>query len=102
MKNQAQFALLSVSNKEGILRLAETLIKHGIRLIATRGTYQHLLASGIDVIEVSELTQFPEMMDGRVKSLHPKIFGGILGKRDIHAQDALNQNIPWINWVIVN
>jgi len=74
-------ALLSVWNKDGIIDLARTLHQAGIELLSSGGTAKVLTASNIPIIEVSEYTGFPEMMDGRVKTLHPKIHGGILGRR---------------------
>ncbi len=79
-------ALISVSNKTGLLPLAEALAKMGIEIFSTGGTARHLQEAGIRVRDVAEYTGFPEMMDGRVKTLHPKIFGGILCRRD-HAPD---------------
>ena len=75
-------ALLSVSDKTGIVEFAQGLHELGVELISTGGTMQQLKAAGIPVISVSEITGFPEMMDGRVKTLHPKVHGGILAIRD--------------------
>ena len=75
-------ALLSVSDKTGIVELARNLLTHGIELLSTGGTYRLLLENNLAVTEVADYTGFPEMMDGRVKTLHPKIHGGILGRRD--------------------
>lgn len=74
-------ALLSVSDKTGIVDFARALAARGVVLLSTGGTYKLLKDSGIVVTEVSEHTGFPEMMDGRVKTLHPKIHGGILARR---------------------
>lgn len=95
-------ALISVSNKEGLVPFAQGLQELGIVIISTGGTAQLLREENIDVTEVSELTGFPEIMDGRVKTLHPKIHGGILGKRQEHAQIAQEQDIEWIDLVVVN
>jgi len=75
-------ALLSVSDKRGIERFAEALAARGVALLSTGGTCERLRAAGLPVTEVSEHTGFPEMMDGRVKTLHPKIHGGLLGRED--------------------
>jgi phosphoribosylaminoimidazolecarboxamide formyltransferase/IMP cyclohydrolase len=75
-------ALISVSNKSGLADLARALAGHGIELVSTGGTAKAIKAAGLAVIDVSELTGFPEMMDGRVKTLHPKVHGGLLAIRD--------------------
>jgi phosphoribosylaminoimidazolecarboxamide formyltransferase/IMP cyclohydrolase len=75
-------ALISVSDKRGIERFAEALVARGVALLSTGGTCERLRAAGLPVTEVSEHTGFPEMMDGRVKTLHPKIHGGLLGRED--------------------
>jgi len=74
-------ALISVSDKTGVVEFAKALNNHGVEILSTGGTFRLLKDQGIDVTEVSDYTQFPEMMDGRVKTLHPKIHGGILGRR---------------------
>ena len=76
-------ALLSVSDKTGLEEFARGLSALGVELLSTGGTYRALSEAGIRVREVSAHTGFPEMMDGRVKTLHPKIHGGILGRRDL-------------------
>ena len=98
MMNQViiQRALISVSNKAGILPFAKQLHALGIEIISTGGTSQLLKEAKIPVIEVSELTGFPEIMDGRVKTLHPKIHGGILGRRSAHA------DVATLHLVVVN
>jgi phosphoribosylaminoimidazolecarboxamide formyltransferase / IMP cyclohydrolase len=95
-------ALISVSDKTGIVEFAQALRKQGVELLSTGGTYQLLLAQGIAVTEVSAHTGFPEMMDGRVKTLHPKIHGGILARRG--QDDAVMQEhgIAPIDMVVVN
>ncbi|MGI6038181.1 MAG: bifunctional phosphoribosylaminoimidazolecarboxamide formyltransferase/IMP cyclohydrolase [Limnochordia bacterium] len=75
-------ALLSVSDKEGIVQFARGLQEHGVRLLSTGGTYQTLKEAGLEVTAVEDVTGFPEILGGRVKSLHPKIHGGILARRD--------------------
>ena len=75
-------ALLSVSDKSGLVELASRLAKGGVELVSTGGTARALRDAGLQVRDVAEVTGFPEMMDGRVKTLHPLIHGGILGLRD--------------------
>src|SRR5215470_4419089 len=75
-------ALLSVSDKKGLIDFARGLVRHSVTLISTGGTAKALRDAGLAVTEVSEVTGFPEIMDGRVKTLHPKIHGGFLGLRD--------------------
>lgn len=95
-------ALISVSNKEGVVEFASALRALGIDLLSTGGTYRLLLENNIEVTEVSDYTGFPEMMDGRVKTLHPKIHGGILGRRDIDAAVMAEHGIGAIDLVVVN
>lgn len=97
-----QRALLSVSAKEGIVSFAQALHELGVELISTGGTCSLLRENNIPVFEVSEVTGFPEIMDGRVKTLHPKILGGILGKRVGHREVAQQHQINWIDLVVVN
>ena len=75
-------ALISVSDKTGIVDLAKELHALGVSLISTGGTAKLLAEQGLPVTEVAEVTQFPEMLDGRVKTLHPKVHGGLLARRD--------------------
>lgn len=95
-------ALISVSNKQGLVAFAKQLHELGIEIISTGGTCAALREADIPAIEVSQLTEFPEIMEGRVKTLHPKIHGGILGKRDAHADIAKQHGIDWIDLVVVN
>lgn len=96
-------ALISVSNKDGIVDFARGLEKMGFEIISTGGTYQTLQEAGVKVIKVSELTGFPEILDGRVKTLHPKVHGGILARRtDHHLQQLQNNDISTIDLVCVN
>ena len=76
-------ALISVSDKSGVAEFAKGLVANGIEIVSTGGTKKHLLDAGINVTDVSQYTQFPEMMDGRVKTLHPKIFAGVLCRHDL-------------------
>ena len=97
-------ALLSVSDKSGILELAQFLAACGVEILSTGGTAKLLANNGIKVREVGDYTGFPEMMDGRVKTLHPKVHGGILARRDLaHHTDAMQKHdIPAIDMVVVN
>jgi phosphoribosylaminoimidazolecarboxamide formyltransferase/IMP cyclohydrolase len=97
-------ALISVSDKTGIVEFAKTLTSLGIELLSTGGTAKLFKDNNIPVIEVSDYTGFPEMLDGRVKTLHPKVHGGILGRRDLpeHVSAMQAQDIPNIDMVIVN
>ncbi|MCM3720189.1 bifunctional phosphoribosylaminoimidazolecarboxamide formyltransferase/IMP cyclohydrolase [Fictibacillus phosphorivorans] len=97
-------ALVSVSNKEGLLPFAEKLASRGVEIISTGGTKKALEEAGIPVIGISEVTGFPEIMDGRVKTLHPKIHGGLLAVRDneTHKQAMQEHEIAPIDLVVVN
>jgi phosphoribosylaminoimidazolecarboxamide formyltransferase / IMP cyclohydrolase len=97
-------ALLSVSDKTGLTELARALDAHGVELISTGGTAKAIAAAGLKVKDVSELTGFPEMMDGRVKTLHPKVHGGLLAIRDNaeHAQAMEMHGIAPIDLLVVN
>ncbi|OSM51147.1 phosphoribosylaminoimidazolecarboxamide formyltransferase, partial [Aeromonas salmonicida subsp. salmonicida] len=95
-------ALLSVSDKTGILEFAKALNERGVALLSTGGTAKLLGDAGLPVTEVSDYTGFPEMMDGRVKTLHPKVHGGILGRRDQDDAIMAQHNIYPIDMVVVN
>lgn len=99
-----QRALISVSDKSGIIELSQALVAHGIEIVSTGGTASLLEKSGIPVINISDVTGFPEIMDGRVKTLHPNIHGGLLAIRaneeHMHAIESLG--IQTIDYVIVN
>lgn len=97
-------ALISVSDKTNLLPLAQALIKAGVEIISTGGTQAYLVKNGIETISVESVTHFPEMMDGRVKSLHPKIHGGLLALRDNpdHLKALDDYQISLIDYVIVN
>lgn len=97
-------ALISVSDKTGIVELAQGLHQLGIAMLSTGGTAKLLQDAGIPVTEVSDYTGFPEMLDGRVKTLHPKIHAGILARRDLpeHVQTMAQSSIPTIDLVVVN
>lgn len=95
-------ALISVSDKSNIVEFARTLADGNIELLSTGGTFRLLEEHNIPVIEVSDYTGFPEMMDGRVKTLHPKIHGGILGRRDQDREVMAKHGIQNIDMVVVN
>ena len=95
-------ALLSVSDKTGIVEFARSLSEKGVDLLSTGGTAKLLAENGIKVTEVSDYTGHPEIMDGRVKTLHPKVHGGILARRDIDEAVMVENNISAIDLVVVN
>src|SRR5687767_5613562 len=97
-------ALISVSDKTGIIDFALTLKQFGVEIISTGGTARSLRDAGVDVLDVSDITGFPEMMDGRVKTLHPRVHGGLLALRDNSEHvAAMEQNgIEPIDMVVVN
>src|ERR1700722_9493987 len=97
-------ALLSVSDKTGLIDFARALVGHGIELISTGGTAKALAEAGLAVRDVSDLTGFPEMMDGRVKTLHPKVHGGLLAIRADaeHARAMQAYGIAAIDLLVVN
>ncbi|MFH8136441.1 bifunctional phosphoribosylaminoimidazolecarboxamide formyltransferase/IMP cyclohydrolase [Pantoea osteomyelitidis] len=95
-------ALLSVSDKAGILEFAQALSSRGVELLSTGGTARLLAEAGLPVTEVSDYTGFPEMMDGRVKTLHPKVHGGILGRRGQDDAIMAQHDIAPIDMVVVN
>ena len=95
-------ALISVSDKTGIVEFAQALHQQGVEILSTGGTYRLLCDNQIPAIEVSDYTGFPEMMDGRVKTLHPKIHGGILARRDIDGDVMQEHDINAIDMVVVN
>ncbi|HWP17423.1 MAG TPA: bifunctional phosphoribosylaminoimidazolecarboxamide formyltransferase/IMP cyclohydrolase [Xanthobacteraceae bacterium] len=97
-------ALLSVSDKSGLIELARALASHGVELVSTGGTAKAIADAGLNVRDVAELTGFPEMMDGRVKTLHPKVHGGLLAIRDdaAHAASMKEHGIAPIDLLVVN
>ena len=95
-------ALISVSDKTGIVEFAKALAAGGVEILSTGGTCRLLRDEGVTVVEVSDHTGFPEMMDGRVKTLHPKIHGGILGRRGVDDAVMDEHDIPAIDLVVVN
>src|SRR3982074_1581113 len=97
-------ALLSVADKSGLIEFARALAGYGIDLVSTGGTAKAIAAAGLKVTDVSELTGFPEMMDGRGQTLHPKVHGGPLAIRDNaeHAQSMKAHGITPIDLLVVN
>lgn len=97
-------ALMSVTDKSGLVEFARFLSGYQVEIISTGGTAKLLRDNGVAVVEVSEFTGFPEMLDGRVKTLHPKIHGGILGRRDLpsHWEQMVKHGIQPIDLVVVN
>lgn len=97
-------ALMSVTDKTGLAEFAKFLAGYQIEILSTGGTAKLLRDSGVPVVEVSAFTGFPEMLDGRVKTLHPKIHGGILGRRDLasHQEQMAAHGIKPIDLVVVN
>ncbi|MDD3931623.1 MAG: bifunctional phosphoribosylaminoimidazolecarboxamide formyltransferase/IMP cyclohydrolase, partial [Eubacteriales bacterium] len=97
-------ALISVSDKTGLIELAQTLSKSGYELVSTGGTAERLQSAGISVTPVSSVTGFPECLDGRVKTLHPKIHGGILAIRDNpdHMRTLAELQIEPIDLLVIN
>lgn len=97
-------ALVSVSDKSGLVEFAKGLKKHGVTIISTGGTAKTLSEAGIEVLKVSEVTGFPEILDGRVKTLHPKIHGGLLARREepAHMGQLAEHEIEPIDMVVVN
>lgn len=97
-------ALLSVSDKAGLVEFAGALARLGIELVSTGGTHKALRAAGLPVLEVADLTGFPEMMDGRVKTLHPGVHGGLLAVRDNpeHQAALAAHGIRAIDLLVVN
>jgi phosphoribosylaminoimidazolecarboxamide formyltransferase/IMP cyclohydrolase len=103
-KQAIERALISVSDKSGIVEFARGLHERGVEILSTGGTAKLLADGGIEVVEVSKYTGFPEMLDGRVKTLHPRIHAGVLARREhpAHLQALQNHDIPLIDLVVVN
>ena len=95
-------ALVSVFDKTGLVELGHSLEGLGIEILSTGGSAKTLRDSGVSVTDVSDYTKFPEIMDGRVKTINPLVEGGILGLRDKHNKDAEDNNIKWIDLVVCN
>ncbi|MCS5623545.1 MAG: bifunctional phosphoribosylaminoimidazolecarboxamide formyltransferase/IMP cyclohydrolase, partial [Candidatus Marinimicrobia bacterium] len=101
-KTHIKRALVSVFDKTGLPQLGKSLEKLGVEILSTGGSARALRDEGTSVTDVSEYTKFPEIMDGRVKTINPLVEGGILGLRDRHSKDAKNNNIEWIDLVVCN
>ncbi len=103
-QTKIQRAILSVTDKTGLVEFARKLAGMGVELISTGGTAKLLRDSGVAVKDISELTGFPEMLDGRVKTLHPKVHGGILHRREVasHRSAVAEHGIAPIDMVVVN
>jgi phosphoribosylaminoimidazolecarboxamide formyltransferase/IMP cyclohydrolase len=97
-------ALISVTDKSGLIEFGKFLAEHNVEILSTGGTAKMLRDGGVQVTEVSDFTGFPEMLDGRVKTLHPKIHAGILARRDLpsHLEQMEKQNLKFIDLVVVN
>jgi phosphoribosylaminoimidazolecarboxamide formyltransferase/IMP cyclohydrolase len=97
-------AIISVTDKTGVVDFAKSLSKFGVQILSTGGTARVLRDGGISVMEISEYTGFPEMMDGRIKTLHPKVHGGLLGRRDKpeHVSMMKEHGIENVDLVVVN
>ena len=97
-------ALISVSDKSGLVDFAKFLVANNYELISTGGTFKHLKEAGLNPVQIDEVTDFPEMLDGRVKTLHPKVHGGLLAVRsnDIHMKTVEDHRIGLIDMVVVN
>jgi phosphoribosylaminoimidazolecarboxamide formyltransferase/IMP cyclohydrolase len=102
--NEIQRALISVTDKTGVVDFAKGLKRHGVEILSTGGTATALRQGGVEVRDVSDYTGFPEMMDGRLKTLHPKIHGGLLALRDNadHMAAIQAHGIDPIDMVVIN
>ena len=99
---QVKRALISVFDKTNVVELAQALNSLGIEILSTGGTSKTLRGANIPVTDVSDYTKFPEIMNGRLKTINPLIEGGILGLRDQHSKDAKVNQIQWIDLVVCN
>ena len=95
-------ALISVFDKTGIIELAQSLHNHHVEILSTGGTAKTIHGAGLPVVNVSDYTKFPEIMDGRLKTINPLVEGGILGHRDKHNAEAQANQIQWIDLVVCN
>src|SRR5690554_6893836 len=95
-------ALLSVSDKTGLIELARGLAARNVELLSTGGTARAIREAGLPVRDVSDVTSFPEIMDGRVKTLHPKVHGGLLGRRGVDDAVMAEHGIPPIDLLVLN
>ncbi len=97
-----QRALISVSDKEGVAAFARRLHERDVEILSTGGTAKVLRDAGVPVIDVSDYTGFPDLLDGRVKTLHPKVHAGLLARRELHAGVMAREKIPYIDLLVVN
>ena len=99
-----QRAILSCYDKTGLIEFARFLRELNVEIISTSGTLKELREAGVDAISIADFTGVPELMDGRVKSLHPKVHGGLLGNRDnkVHCEQMQAYDMQWIDLVVVN
>jgi phosphoribosylaminoimidazolecarboxamide formyltransferase/IMP cyclohydrolase len=97
-----RYALISVSDKTDVAQIGRALVASGHTLLSTGGTAHTLRAAGLEVVDVAAHTGAPEIMNGRVKTLHPRVHGGILGDRGRHAEEAAAHDIPWVDAVVCN
>ena len=104
MQKKIQSALISVYHKEGLQNIIRLLQEQNITIYTTGGTQKFIEAAGVNCVAVESLTGFPSILGGRVKTLHPSVFGGILGRREIESdlKEMLQYNIPEIDLVIVD
>ena len=102
--SQIRRAIISCHDKTGLVEFAGLLRTFGVELISTAGTLDELRSANIEAQSIADFTGVPEMLDGRVKSLHPKVHAGLLGMRDskLHAEQMQAQDYPWIDMVVVN
>lgn len=104
MNKQIKSALISVYHKDGLENLIKCLQKNKVKIYSTGGTYDYIKGMNVESTKIEEITNYPSIFDGRVKTLHPKIFGGILAKRldENHSQEANKYEIPFIDFVVVD
>jgi phosphoribosylaminoimidazolecarboxamide formyltransferase/IMP cyclohydrolase len=104
MQRKIQRAILSVTDKSGLVEFAEALQEFGVEILSTGGTARMLREGGVTVLDISDFTGFPEMLDGRVKTLHPKVHAGILAQRDNseHMKTMASHHLKVIDMVVVN
>jgi len=104
MQRKIRRAILSVTDKSGLVSFAQKLQEFGVEILSTGGTARQLREAGLSVVDISEFTGFPEMLDGRVKTLHPKVHAGILAQRDnsAHMNTMASNHLKVIDMVVVN
>jgi phosphoribosylaminoimidazolecarboxamide formyltransferase/IMP cyclohydrolase len=104
MQKKIQSALISVYHKDGLDVIVKTLDKFGVKIFSTGGTWDFIQSLGVEAVKIEDITGYPSILDGRVKTLHPKVFGGILSIRDnkTHNEETAKYEIPSIDLVIVD